>query len=107
MSGPAGTHADEQEYVALQRRRARADPADRHFIDTPVNRIGAREERAHKAERECERLVGEVERGMAGGETAASSQAQVRRINDIVRQIDRGRVESRAIREFLRRRDLA
>ncbi len=44
---------------------------------------------------------------MADEETAASIQTQVRRINDIVRQLDQGWVESRAIREFLRRNDLA
>ncbi len=39
--------------------------------------------------------------------TAVSIREQVRRINDIVRQLDEGWVESRAIREFLRRNDLA
>ncbi len=43
---------------------------------------------------------------MEDGETAASIREQVRRINEIVRQLDRGWVESHAIREFLRRNDL-
>lgn len=44
---------------------------------------------------------------MEDEETAASIREQVRRINAIVRQLDRGWVESHAIREFLRRNDLA
>ncbi|RXE57056.1 hypothetical protein ABH15_02685 [Methanoculleus taiwanensis] len=39
--------------------------------------------------------------------TAASIREQVRRINALVKQLDEGWVESRAIREFLRRTDLA
>ncbi len=39
--------------------------------------------------------------------TAASIREQVRRINEIIKQLDEGWVESRAIREFLRRNDLA
>ncbi len=38
---------------------------------------------------------------------ATSIRDQVRRINDIVRQLDAGWVESRAIREFLRRNEMA
>ena len=44
---------------------------------------------------------------MEDEETAASIREQVRRINALVGQLDRGWVESHAIREFLRRNDLA
>ncbi|WP_214041122.1 PAS domain-containing protein [Methanoculleus sp.] len=40
-------------------------------------------------------------------ETSTSIRKQVKRINALVKQLDRGWVESRAIREFLRRNDLA
>ena len=40
-------------------------------------------------------------------ETAAIIRREVERINDYIRQLDRGWVESREIREFLRRHDLA
>ncbi|HOF95652.1 MAG TPA: PAS domain S-box protein [Methanoculleus sp.] len=39
-------------------------------------------------------------------ETAAVIREQVERINDYIRQLDRGWVESRKVREFLRRHDL-
>ncbi|MDN7025848.1 PAS domain S-box protein [Methanoculleus sp. FWC-SCC1] len=38
--------------------------------------------------------------------TAASIRDQVRRVNDIVRQLDQGWIESRAIREFLRKNEM-
>ncbi len=44
---------------------------------------------------------------MDDAKTAASVPEQVQRINGIVRQLDQGWVESRGIREFLRRNDLA
>ncbi|MDN7024482.1 PAS domain S-box protein [Methanoculleus sp. FWC-SCC1] len=44
---------------------------------------------------------------MDDAEAAASIRQQVRRINTIVRQLDRGWVESRAIREFLRKNEMA
>ncbi len=44
---------------------------------------------------------------MEDGETATSIREQVRRINAIVKQLDLGWVESHAIREFLKRNDLA
>jgi PAS domain S-box-containing protein len=44
---------------------------------------------------------------MEDEETAASIRDQVKRINALVNQLDQGWVESRAIRDFLRRHDLA
>lgn len=44
---------------------------------------------------------------MPDGEAAPSIRQQVQRINGIIRQPDRGRIESRAIRECFRRTDLA
>ncbi|MDD2788162.1 MAG: histidine kinase, partial [Methanoculleus sp.] len=38
--------------------------------------------------------------------TAGVIREQVERINDYIRQLDRGWVESRKVREFLRRHDL-
>ncbi|WP_445669563.1 hypothetical protein [Methanoculleus bourgensis] len=39
--------------------------------------------------------------------TAAIVRAQVERINEYITQLDRGWIESRKVREFLRRHDLA
>ncbi len=44
---------------------------------------------------------------MEDEETSTSIRKQVKRINALVKQLDRGWVESRSIREFLRRNDLA
>jgi len=44
---------------------------------------------------------------LGDAEAAASIREQVQRINTLVKQLDQGWVESRAIREFLRRNDLA
>jgi len=61
MSKFADTYADEQEHAALQRLKKQADPAERHLIDTLVDRNDALEKRALSAEQECERLRDEVE----------------------------------------------